>query len=418
MILSYYANANGLACSHHIDDRLDALDRAGVSFDLFSGRCGPRCCRWNHRRILCLAPSLLRHELRMKRKSSNSQWKRAVHTILMLPVLPFYALESMFFRFDPSWWWALSATARGAWELCRRDHTTIYSTGGPPCAHLAALALSRMFGQHWIAEMQDPLIHSYCSKNRFERRFLVWIEKQIFRHASEVVFLTEGALKSARSRTGAENKGVFLYPGAPDITQPDNPNRDGVLTVVHCGSLSGARSPLKFFEALRLFLERQQPNCDTLRVELHGDLDPEYQKAVGRFPFPEALVWAGKTSRENALERMRAADVLLLVQAADDVSGQTIPSKTYEYLRLEKLVFGLIHENPELRKMLASLGHIAVDAKDTQAIHDGFHMIRTRFKSPVPPRTASSPFTTKAAAGRLIESAAKWETTRETTKLE
>lgn len=414
LILSYYSNVDGLACSHHVDDRLPCFQRLGVEFTILSGIVGRRSNRWPHMRAPGVSPSLIKHELRkwVWREPRGAGARNFIRNLVFMPLLPLYALESMLLRWDPTWWWAVSALPLGAWQLWRKQCTTIYSTGGPNGAHLAGLILSRLFGCPWIAELQDPLIHSYGSKGRFEHRLLLWLERQIFRHATQVVFLTENALLVARERTGIMEKGVAIHAGAAQPASSPPPKRSDKhqrMVMVHGGTLSGVRSPLPFFNALQFCLEKNPELQTALRVDLYGGLSEPYRQALTAFPFRDVLFWRGCVPRETALAGMREADVLLLIQGADDVSIETIPSKTYEYLHIGKPILGMVHRNDELRGILAKFGHSAFEISDTEGIARALKRLHLRWQSGIFEPPKESPYTVAHATKRLIDCAFSWE---------
>src|SRR5437762_9651889 len=133
LVLSYFANVDGMACSAHVDDRLAELRRRGIEVVLLSSVCGQPHDRAekNTFRIASVAPSGVRFELRhWVRRHGNRRWLKWLSLLLFLPLLPFYLLEKILVPLDSQWSWFLTAAPAG-WLLARKHQSQlIYSSGG------------------------------------------------------------------------------------------------------------------------------------------------------------------------------------------------------------------------------------------------------------------------------------------------
>jgi hypothetical protein len=74
---------------------------------------------------------------------------------------------------------------------------------------------------------------------------------------------------------------------------------------------------------------------------------------------------SGATGRDQIAQRMRWADVLLLLHGTDSICSEYIPSKLYEYLWMQRPILALVHENPQMAAMLDRPRHwvIQTDAE-------------------------------------------------------
>src|SRR4030067_2679529 len=138
LVVTYFANEGGMACSHHIDDRLPLLRERGIDVTLLTPLIVPKNPSVRHLRTPTLSPSGIRFEVRQyfKRKHLPKWQFDIIRTLLLLPALPFYALERALFRIDTTWYWTPLAALRG-YLLCRRNRRgLIYSTGAPGRAHI------------------------------------------------------------------------------------------------------------------------------------------------------------------------------------------------------------------------------------------------------------------------------------------
>jgi hypothetical protein len=75
----------------------------------------------------------------------------------------------------------------------------------------------------------------------------------------------------------------------------------------------------------------------------------------------------GKSGRERVVERMQAADVLILLHGNDEWCAEYIPSKLYDYLWTGRPIWGITHRNPQLDQMLLDRGAYLSPQSDIQA---------------------------------------------------
>jgi SAM-dependent methyltransferase len=338
-----------------------------------------------------------------RRKKLPKWFFETVVTVLMLPVFPFYLLEKAVVNIDNTWFWAPLAALRGYLYCLRQRPEIIYSTGGPACAHLAAGWIAGWTGIPWVAELQDPLVHSYCARSGEELRLVHWAERFLCRKANRVVFLTEGAARAAAGRTQLADRGVCIYPGAKPIPEaPAAIGKGEVLRIVHIGSLGGVRNLAFFLKGLEAALV-QRPGIDgTLQVHLYGSLQKDILSQIDASVCRGMFTLHGQVSRERAAYEMLHSDLLLLIQGADDVSSETIPSKAYEYFQARRPVLGLVYKNTELWCMLERLGHRPAWADAPGEIKEAILHFVCRWEGNTLTRaTEPSSFTVESAVAQL-----------------
>ena len=402
LVLSYFANEDTVAASHHIDDRLDCMLEMGLKPLLLSSICVPGRQDLPHFRIPSLSPSGLRFELRhilKKRLQGKKQW-RLWRNLILLPILPLYALEKLFLNLDTTWYWYLPALLRG-WMLCRRHQAAlIYSTGGPPVAHLVAERLQGWTGIRWIAEIQDPLIHGYCTRDARERKLLLHTERVLCTKPERMVFLTRAAQQATETRAGVQGRGIVVYPGAKSRMLLKRKQDDRHLVLAHFGSLGGVRNLKTMIEGVEEAI-RRQPGM-AVQIRLYGNLGRDDRERIAASPAGELFVKQGLVARHEAMEAMGDCDILLLIQGVHDISAETIPSKVYEYLHCRRLVLGLVHQNPELAAMLEDLGHCAVMADAPKKLATELARLYKAWKNDELPRPEPSPYTVRRALEQLL----------------
>ena len=239
LIITYYVNFDGLACSHHIDDRIAEFTDFGHSVTVASSSFVPLLKTVQHLRYLSISPGGIRFEIRqiLKNRKISFLKRLLLHFILVLNLIP-YAIDRIIFRRDVTWSWSKSAT-RGIVRECKdKGFDLIYSTGGPPAAHLVALNVLKEVKIPWVAEFQDPLIHDYCAKSSAELDKLMRLEKDVLSNSLRTVFLTNTAAKKAVERTQIKGSTVTIYSGAPACpsSAPLSTEIRPMLDLAHFGS--------------------------------------------------------------------------------------------------------------------------------------------------------------------------------------
>lgn len=405
LVISYFANVDSLAPSHHIDDRLPYLSEK-ADIVLLSSPCGNRNeAVFSHARVPSPAPSGIRYELRhfLKRRCRTKLTRKLWEALVLVPVLPLYLLEKIILKLDSTWSWFLTASV-AAWVLAIKHRPkAIYSTGGPVCAHLAAIITSRLTGIPYVAEFQDSVVNQYAAPGWLERLFMKWVESIVFKTADKVVFLTAKAARNAEERHGA-GKAVHIYAGGEPLQKRTAAHQRGpVLKFSHFGSLGGSRNLDCFLDAIEELLDESPDLKDKIVLELYGHSDRKVAKRIKESRYEGAVHAKGKIKRSDSLGLMSSVDVLLLIQNADVVASESIPSKTYEYLHAGRPILALVYRNPELKAMLEEYGHFVCEADDREAVKKALQRFVSLWeKEALVPVSQKSPYTVETAVQKLF----------------
>ncbi|MCE5333251.1 MAG: glycosyltransferase [Desulfobacteraceae bacterium] len=406
IVFSYFTNIDGKAASQHIDDRLPPLMELGVRPLLVSSLCSPPSPLAPNLRAPSAAPSGMRFELRYLRKRNN--FFKYAHVPILFFLLPFYAIEKLVCNLDSQWSWFPFAFLRGLGSCRGFMPDLIYSTGGPPSAHVAAGMLAAARKIPWIAELQDPLVLDSrgWARSRAMEKFSRRLESFILDRASAVVFLTEGARSSALKRTGANPSKVHvIYPGAPANPEPaPKKTRGEFCRFAHLGSLGGSRNLETLLDAMQALFSSRPEFKEIVRIDLYGTMDRLSAEIVSRFPHPGIVTDFGKVSRREAVRAMRESDVLALIQNQGQSAMESIPSKVYEYLQTGRPIMGLVYRNPHLKNILIQGGHYAAEVDRVDDIRETVEQVLSAWQAGTlsPPRPPSR-YTSPAAAQSLAE---------------
>lgn len=417
LILSHAFNMDGRAASHTITDKIPYLRAAGVDPVVLSGVSGRPDAQIEHHQLWAPGPSGLlfdlRHVLarRWGRGLGYQSAMAAASALLLLPRL----IEKLIEPMESSGSWRWSAYRKGLALIRERGIEVIYSTGGAYAAHLAAARLKRATGLPWVAEVHDPLVTPGSRLASRRERTKLAVERLICSEADVAIWFTEQALASARVRhPQLGERGHMMIPGvdAPDFELPPyQPSEHFVIG--HFGSLSDSRHLGPLVEALESLRGRRDDLLSKLQVHIYGGSpDAISQARIAASPLRQQFVnygrlendpVTGKSGRDRILERMRGADVLLLLHGEMAECSEYIPSKLYEYLWMQRPVLAVVNRNPQMKAILASRDHLAVEHGDRDALARAIENLYDRWRSAgLPDDPRPSPWTTAASVHQLL----------------
>lgn len=383
LILSHAFNMDGRAASQTITDKMPHLLNEGIGAIVFSAITGIKDLHSPHRQFLAWGPAAFRFDFR--HWIANQYGRGFIYKILTRTVsvflAPFIGLEKLCLGYSSQWSWAMPAFIHGLRLIKVGKVDLVFSTGGAWSAHLAGLWLKRVTGVTWIAEIHDPLVirknpndHGFERPQNRDARFRHYLEYQLAKYADQVWWFTEGALHYAKIRNPNLNTlnnahGFIVLPGAEppgDLSSAKPYIYSDKLNLCHFGSLANDRSLSHILYALAPLLEKYPDARNLIRVHAYGaPLDSLTIAAIQNLRFSDILLTHGrlekdpithKSGRERVVEKMQAADVLILLHGNDEWCAEYIPSKFYEYLWAGRPIWGITHRNPQLNKMLLDRG--------------------------------------------------------------
>ena len=374
---------DGRASSQTITDKMPYLLEAGVHPIVFSAITGIQDQRFSHRRFLAWGPAAFRFDFRhwiANQYGRGFIYKLLTRTVSIL-LAPFIGLEKLILGYSSQWSWAMPAFIHGIGLIRTGKVDLVYSTGGAWSAHLAGLWLKKWTGITWIAEIHDPLVirknpndQGFEQPKNRDARFRHYLEQQLTKYADHVWWFTDGAVHYAKVRnpnlnTASNAHGFMVLPGAepPGGLSDVKPHEySDKLNLCHFGSLANDRSLSTILNALVPLFEKYPDARGHIRVHAYGAaLDSLSIQALKTLRLEDVLLAhgrlekdsvTGKSGREQVLQKMQSADVLILLHGNDEWCAEYIPSKFYEYLWTGRPIWGITHRNPQLDQMLEERG--------------------------------------------------------------
>ncbi len=284
---------------------------------------------------------------------------------------------------DPAVWWLVPAVRRGLRLARRRRLSAILSTGPPHSVHLAGVWLKRLTGLPLVVDLRDPwAVPSFGpERNPLGRRLLGRFQARVFQLADRVVLNTPRAKTFYAARYPRQRSKLAAITNGFDAAyrQDVRPVRSGAAPwlVCHPGDLYGPRDVRPFLAALAELVEE---GLD-LRFEQVGWHEPrfELQRSLAALRLEGRVELLSRTSHEQMLNRMSAADLFLVVQPDAPLM---VPAKTYEMMLFDKPILALTGEGATADLIGEhGLGAVA-GAADVAAIRRALRRLVGRLSAP------------------------------------
>jgi glycosyltransferase involved in cell wall biosynthesis len=424
-IIAHCFNADGVAASQTITDRLPYFKKHGIDFVVLSAPTGIKTTQFPHYQVISPSPAGFRYEMRfvIKNNVKNKVMRSLLKGVSSVLCFPFLAVEKIFLQLESQWSWFISASIKGCFIINKYRPALLYSTAGPPTTHLTGYILNKIYGIPWMAEVHDPLILDDQEHRWHKYYFNKFVERIICNNASIVVYFTNRALENAHRRHPIKNKSLVIRPGA---NPPDFHNvayrKTEKIHFGHFGSLSNTRNLEVVIRALHELIKKNPDLKHRMALDIYGsELDAVSRKALRECPLEEVLIEhgrveydpvTGKSGRQIVMEAMKTIDVLVILHGTEgNTCYEYIPSKLYEYLLTGRPILGLITSETELEEFLIETRHTYVDKNDVSKVKDAIKAyIDQWITSGLPDRQVDSPFTVEATVNQLIASVSEIDT--------
>ena len=288
--------------------------------------------------------------------------------------------------FAPNLIWALTGRRAIAHAIERYRPNVVWATAPPQSSILAAVAMARRARIPAVAELRDL----WAGNPYFDAGggLLSALEESSLRRADAVVTVTPGCRATLlRLHPGLEVQYLpnGFDPSLPEL-RPTRLVRDDRLpaTLIHAGMLYGDRSAAALVRALGRGELRS-----SVRLELIGAIDSATREAVRAAGHSANVVTHQPISWREAIERVRAADIAVVINSRGTGGAMALPSKLYEALALGLPVLALTPPGSDTERLLRSLGQDAgvAPAEDEPAIAAAVTRLLEDPPAPVPPES-------------------------------
>jgi glycosyltransferase involved in cell wall biosynthesis len=247
--------------------------------------------------------------------------------------------------------WCLGAVPAGLAMIRRYRPQVLWSTYPIASAHLIGLALHKLTGLPWVADLRDPMLDAVYPADPLSRQVAGWIEARTIRASARVICTTPGAVRHYRAMFADVPPERFcLIENGYDDEDFDAAEADaaatvkplgGPLVMLHSGIIYPLeRDPRPLFAALANLLQDGSLHPARFQLVLRAPVHEAFlTQLIDEYGITALVTIAPPLPYRAALAEMLGADALLLLQAAN--CNDQVPAKLYEYLRAKKPLLAL-----------------------------------------------------------------------------
>jgi glycosyltransferase involved in cell wall biosynthesis len=273
--------------------------------------------------------------------------------------------------------WVLGAVPSGLALVRRYRPDVIWSTYPIASAHLIGLALRRLTGLPWVADLRDPMLDDSHPSGRLKRAAAGWIEAQTLKHCTRAVCTTPGAVRAYEARYPDLPPGRLCliengydeqaFAAAQEQAAPRASIGAGPLVLLHSGIVyPSERDPTPLFGALAALRASGRLGPANFRLLLRAPVHEEWLARLAAGHGIEDMVEiAPPLPYRAALADMLGAGALLVLQAAN--CNAQVPAKLYEYLRAGRPILALTDADGDTARLLRQAGIDTIGPLDDTA---------------------------------------------------
>ena len=247
----------------------------------------------------------------------------------------------------------------------------IITTGPPHSMHLIGLGVHEKTGVKWLADFRDPWVNM---DNLEEYEFTSWafkkhqrLEQKVVSTASRVAvvapFMAQEYEKLRNSKVDVLTNGFDTtdFEINKDIEHPK-------FVIGHYGTFGKDRNPHLLWRALRDLLGELPMLQDHLSIEIIGPTDAFVFKELEEFELQSYVNFIDYLPHAEAIEKMKAASLLLLLLNQNGNMESRLTGKIFEYMAVQKPILGLGSATSDPSKVLKETGTgIMIDYGDYEA---------------------------------------------------
>jgi glycosyltransferase involved in cell wall biosynthesis len=260
--------------------------------------------------------------------------------------------------------WCKSAIKSACELLAKEKIDVIISTSPPATSHIIAREIKKSHQIPWVADLRDPWTqHQFYNKFNFIRHLERRLELKTLSLADSLVTVTPEFADNLKLLH--KNKDIYCITNGFDV---DNfagaqTKLTDKFTITYTGLCKGRRDPSLLFEALSMLIGENKIDRKLLEVRFYGPQQDWLLDDIQKYNLDDIVTLYGAVSREEALEKQKESQILLLLLDKNNKEKDVYPAKIFEYFGARRPIIAFGGSGDALKKLLdkTSAGEFAVD---------------------------------------------------------
>lgn len=255
----------------------------------------------------------------------------------------------------------------------------IVTFGQPMSTHIAGLKLKQQYPHiKWLAHFSDPWVDNiFNNYNVWTKWINKYYQDSVFKNADQLIFTSEETIDLVTKKYPKEIRSKSIcVPHAfnQNLYGKTDSSFNKKLTIRYIGNFYGDRQPDSLFKALqRLTLHKKE----LFRVEIIGSSTSDLDLRIKLYSLENIVFLYPPVSYIDSLKLMQKADVLLIVDAATDISP-FLPSKLIDYIGANKPILGITPPGAS-QKLLDEMNFLVADPRNISEISNKLAQIIKNF---------------------------------------
>ena len=297
---------------------------------------------------------------------------------------PLRRLGDWFLLPDSYTGWARRAEAVAAERLATGDIDVLLTSSPPDSTHLAGRALAERFHVPWVADFRDPWIglHFRTPPTAWHRARQAAFERRVLERADLTLTASRTHLETLGRSSGARARRAAHLPNGYEPFSVRAPVEvdSAHFRLAFTGTLSLMQDAATLLEALRLLLERVPAARATLRVDLAGPYDTDYEARAAALGLADVVEFHGPLAHAESRALQRRADALLLWKPWGTGYATMVPGKLYEYLDSARPIIALLPAGDEAATFVREAGGVRTEPGDAAGLARALETMYTTWK--------------------------------------
>ncbi|WP_299536644.1 glycosyltransferase family 4 protein [Ulvibacterium sp.] len=247
-----------------------------------------------------------------------------------------------FFIPDARKYWVKPSVLYLSQLLEKEDIKSVITTGPPHSVHLIGQRLKRKHQVKWITDFRDPWTSiGYHKKLRLtvsSQRKHRALERSVLNTADLLLTTSDTTRKEFKAKT---KKPIELITNGFDSSYSGGANLDGKFTISHIGSLLTGRNPENLWKVVSEMAREDEIFRKELQLEFVGVVSEDVLDSLHEHELTPYIHLRGYVPHDQALQRQRETQILLLVEIDSEETKGIIPGKLFEYMAARRPILAI-----------------------------------------------------------------------------
>ncbi len=282
-----------------------------------------------------------------------------------------HIIKEIIFFPDFAVFWIKPAIKKGK-EIIEKDKIDyILSSHSPASTHIIAWYLHKKYNIPWVADFRDLWTQNhYYNFSIIRKKIEEILEKIVISSANCLTTVSKPFAEDLQSKF--KSKKIMVIPTGYKKEKIKGINISNDFEIVYTGYLyKGKRNPYLLLKAITDLVKERLIDPEKIKINFYGPYSEFMDEMINYFGVNQFVKQNGIISREEAVQKQREAQLLLLLLWNNPKERGVIPGKIFEYLSAERPMIVLGAPEPSVTKDIiisTNTGYVCNNYEDIKKI--------------------------------------------------